>query len=108
MVQLLRLAINKILIVAIKIYRKYFSHRINKKCIYKKTCSKYALDLLTTRKKNIFSPIYKRYKSCRVKKIILEKNNWYIINGLSEKMVQNEINPYTKKNIEEMVNNYYL
>ena len=103
MVQLLSLTINKIFVFLIKIYRKYFSNRINRKCIYNKTCSKYALDLLKSSRKFHFLKIYKRYKSCRVKEIITSENEWYIINGLNEKMYPSEINLFTKNNIKKII-----
>ncbi len=105
MVQLLKLSINLFLYYCIRIYRLFFS-RFTQKCIYKESCSKYALRIIAERKSpyNNLKKIINRIKGCKVREIIKSANDdWYILNGYNERVDISNVSDFTVKQVEKSI-----
>ena len=106
MVQLLNLIIKKPIILLINFYQRFLSDKINRSCIYEKSCSNYAHELFS-KPYNVIHALkdtLKRTKGCKIVDIICEDtNNWHIINGNSEIVKSDKLNIKTKKDIERTI-----
>tara|TARA_Y100000814_G_scaffold262369_1_gene214057 strand:+ start:265 stop:591 length:327 start_codon:yes stop_codon:yes gene_type:complete len=107
MVQLLKLSINFVFYYFIKIYRLFFS-RFTQNCIYKESCSNYALRIVLEKESpyNNFKKIMDRIRGCKVREIIKSNNgDWYILNGYNERVDISKISDFTVNQVEKSIKN---
>ena len=105
MVQLSKLLSNNFFYYCIKVYQLFFS-RFTQKCIYKESCSDYALRVIVEKNSiyNNFRNIMKRINGCKVKEIVkCNKEDWYILNGHNEKVYINNISDFTISQVTKMI-----
>ena len=104
MARLLNSAVSKMLISLIKFYQLFISNKIDRSCIYKKNCSKYAIDKISISDNIILDikDILKRIKGCKINRIICnDSKGWYIINGNKEVIKENQLNDITINDINQ-------
>ena len=75
-------------------YRRFLRKKINRTCIYKISCSEYALRTLEERRGlfHSISLIYNRIRGCKVVSVeISRRNDWHVINGNNQKILPPEL-----------------
>lgn len=102
MARLLNLSLSGLLVGAIRFYQRFISKRISRNCIYEKTCSHRAVEILNSKASLFFK--YQKIKTqisgCKIVEIIsTEGNSWNAVNGNGELLSPTDLNEHTRLDI---------